>query len=120
MEAFKSFEGVRLSEWTDIDSRKEAFNLALKDVSDTLTADEIYSHLNAIDTGVVTVSVKQSIVSVEIFPWAFPEELCEYAFTTLNKNGFVDISCESVSEYGTQLLTFENGVISEKLDLIEM
>ncbi len=45
MEAFKSFEGVRLSEWTDIDSRKEAFNLAHKHSDElriSLTAPAIH------------------------------------------------------------------------------
>ncbi len=118
--AFSVFRGGSPSSWTDTEQRKEKFNQALKELDTPLDVSKFIKYLDAIDTGVTDIKKNGSIVSIEIFPWDFPEELCEYLFPILDKSGFEGISCDSDSEYGTQMLTYKNGGIVKEEDIFDM
>ena len=112
--AFKAFEGINPRRWDDASQRKEKFSEGIKPFGDLITAEDIYSKFIELDTGVTDVSNEGSEVTLEIFPWDFPEDLCKYLFPILEKKGGVNISCDSDSEYGHQLLNYVNGQISRK------
>jgi hypothetical protein len=113
--AFRKFEGVSISSWSDVQSRIVGFSELTQVMSVPLDGAKIYDYFNQLDTGVTHIDIDGTKLSVDIFPRDFPEELCEYIFPLLENSSCTEISCFSASEYGNQELNFQDGKI-EKIE----
>ncbi len=118
-QSFKRLEGTSPNTWDDKESRINDFSELSTSLLIGLEIEELLDHLDELDTGVTDTSIEGTKLSIDIFPREFPEELCDYIFPILNKNGYTEISCHSWTEYGNLDLEFKGGEVKRSEDFFE-
>ncbi len=116
---FDAFKGVTIGSWKNVDERINGAEAILVGKGIQIKAQDIYDHLDYLDTGVTGVNLKDFKMEISIFPMMFPEDFCDFIFPKLFELGAKNISCYSDSEYGTQTLSYVNESIRKTENMYE-
>ena len=108
----KALEAIKSISITDDGSASNEISAANEYIGKTkfnINAEDIYKHLKRLDTNINNIEVGRISITVSLFPWDYPEELCNMLFPLLHEGGAERLECESTSEYGEQTLAYRNG-----------